>query len=102
MTGSDNTGGLFRSGKGCRSGKGGRPPAGGGRIICIIRIREPQLSAQLIGFPEAGASMNSVFSYPSQAYDYVYGHYGFAGVVCAGVGIVLGFVGLLVWFDRRK
>jgi hypothetical protein len=46
--------------------------------------------------------MNSVLNYPGQAYDYVYGHYGLIGVIVAGVGIVVGFVAILVYMDRRR
>jgi hypothetical protein len=46
--------------------------------------------------------MNSVLSYPGQAYDYVYGHYGLTGLIVAGVGIVVGVVSVMIWMDRRK
>lgn len=46
--------------------------------------------------------MNSLSSYPEQAYNYVYGNYGTVGLIVAGVGIVVAFVSVMVWFDRRK
>ena len=46
--------------------------------------------------------MNSVLSYPGQAYDYIHGQFGLIGVIIAGVVMVVGFVSLLIWGDRRK
>ena len=46
--------------------------------------------------------MNKFASYPEQAYDYIYGHYGMIGLIVAGVGIVVAGVSLMIWFDRRK
>jgi hypothetical protein len=46
--------------------------------------------------------MNSISSYPEQAYNYVYGSYGTVGLIVAGVGIVVAIVSVMVWFDRRK
>jgi hypothetical protein len=49
-----------------------------------------------------GHVMSNLFSLPGQAYDYVYGNFGSIGLMIAGVVIVVGIVGALVWFDRRK
>jgi hypothetical protein len=46
--------------------------------------------------------MSNLTSLPGQAYDYVFGNFGTVGLVIAGVMIVVGIVGALVWFDRRK
>ena len=52
--------------------------------------------------PDPGATMREISSYPSQAYDYIYGHYGLTGLIVAGVAIVVAGVSMMVWFDRRK
>ena len=48
------------------------------------------------------AVMNSVTNYPAQAYDYVYGQFGTVGLIVAGVGLVVGAISCMVWFDRRR
>jgi hypothetical protein len=54
-------------------------------------------------YPTRGqVTMNTVTSFPSQAYDYVNGNYGTIGVIIAGVAIVLAAVSVMIWFDRRK
>ena len=46
--------------------------------------------------------MNSITSYPSQAYDYVYGQFGLTGLIVAGVALVVSVVSMMIWFDRRR
>ena len=46
--------------------------------------------------------MDKFTSYPDQAYDYIYGHYGTVGLIVVGVGLVVAVVGLLIWFDRSR
>lgn len=46
--------------------------------------------------------MDSIFSYPEQAYDYVNGRYGTIGLIVAGLLIVVAAVGVFIWLDRRK
>ena len=43
-----------------------------------------------------------IFSLPGRLYDQLYFSYGWFGVAFAGVGIVLLFVMILIWFDRRR
>jgi hypothetical protein len=52
--------------------------------------------------PDPRPVMNQIASYPEQAYDYIYGHYGLTGLIVAGVAVVVGFVSVMIWFDRRK
>jgi hypothetical protein len=46
--------------------------------------------------------MDVIFRVPVRAYDYVYHNFGWFGVLFAGLGIALGIVFLLIWYDRRK
>jgi hypothetical protein len=46
--------------------------------------------------------MNSIGKYPEQIYDYIYGNYGMIGLIVAGVGVVVAFISVMVWFDRRR
>ena len=46
--------------------------------------------------------MNSILRLPVRAYDYLYDGYGWFGLAAAGVGAVVLFVAILVWFDRRR
>ena len=43
-----------------------------------------------------------IFSLPGRLYDQLYSSYGWFGVAFAGVGIVLLFVMVMIWFDRRR
>lgn len=43
-----------------------------------------------------------IFRIPGQLYDQVYNSYGWFGVAFGGVGVVLLFICILVWFDRRR
>lgn len=43
-----------------------------------------------------------IFRIPGQMYDYVYNGFGWFGVAFAGLGVVLGVVFVMIWFDRRK
>lgn len=47
-------------------------------------------------------AMNSISNYPSQAYDYVHGHYGLTGLIVVGVGLVVAVISVMVWFDRAR
>lgn len=46
--------------------------------------------------------MDIIFRVPVRAYDYVYGNYGWFGVLFAGLGIVLFIVAIMIWLDRRR
>jgi len=46
--------------------------------------------------------MDQITSFPGYVYDYTYVNYGTVGLIVIGVGIVVGIVGVLIWFDRRK
>lgn len=46
--------------------------------------------------------MDQITSFPGYVYDYIYGNYGTIGLIVAGVGIVVGIVGVFIWWDRRK
>jgi hypothetical protein len=43
-----------------------------------------------------------IFRLPGQAYDYVHHNFGWWGVAFAVLGVVLCFIGTLVWLDRRR
>ena len=43
-----------------------------------------------------------IFRLPGEAYDYVYGGYGWFGVAFAALGLVLAVISVMVWFDRRR
>ena len=43
-----------------------------------------------------------IFRMPGRAYDYVYHSYGWWGIAFAALGLVLGIVAIMVWFDRRR
>lgn len=47
-------------------------------------------------------NVNEILELPIQAYDWVYGNYGFIGVMVALLLVVLTIFGTFVWFDRRK
>lgn len=40
--------------------------------------------------------------WPVEFYDHIYTHYGFIGVFCGGLVVVLSIVGVFIWLDRRK
>jgi hypothetical protein len=39
---------------------------------------------------------------PGQVYDHLHASFGWFGVAFAGVAVVVGIVGILIWFDRRR
>ena len=41
--------------------------------------------------------MDTIISFPGRAFDYVNDQYGTVGLM-----VVVGIVGVLTWFDRRK
>ena len=46
--------------------------------------------------------MDTIISIPGRAFDYVNGQYGTVGLIVIGLIVVVGIVGVLTWFDRRK
>ena len=46
--------------------------------------------------------MDTISTYPDQAYNYIYGNYGTVGLIVVGVGLVVAVVMILVWFDRSR
>lgn len=46
--------------------------------------------------------MDTIISFPGRAFDYVNDQYGTVGLIVIGLMVVVGIVGVLTWFDRRK
>jgi hypothetical protein len=46
--------------------------------------------------------MESLLSFPADAYDYVKFNYGFIGLLVGGLALVMLALTIYFWFDRRK
>lgn len=46
--------------------------------------------------------MDSVMSAPERAFDYVRAEFGVAGIIAAGVMVVLGIGSVFFWYDRQR
>ena len=72
-------------------------------IMCPLRTFVPSLhaliDAKILSFRWA---MDTIISIPGRAFDYVNGQYGTVGLIVIGLMVVVGIVGVLTWFDRRK
>ena len=46
--------------------------------------------------------MDSILKFPSRTYDYVYGHYGSIGVLFGALILIMFFLSVYFYFDRRR
>jgi hypothetical protein len=94
---------TFRVGREAPVGQTRRPATAARRADYLHNLKVWSMIVRTpSGRPIGRPAMNSIGNYPEQMYDYVYGHYGLTGLIVAGVGVVVAFVSVMVWFDRRK